>query len=187
LLPEWFRAGAYPRGYAAFVFRPETANRERATFTPFDTGAVANSHLEPANTDPAWGDPDVRRAFVEEHTGYCTDLDEFARHYLNAHFRDIRNYVTLPQDGKPDWPPYHGLRSADGVEDRRAWTIEVRIPHHIPVQEFQALILEREDLLAIVVEDSLFDDSWTLIIASNDSPGNPLKASIDRFILDEYF
>jgi hypothetical protein len=182
-------AGAYPKGRAAFVFRPETATRDKSTFTPFDSGGLAiPCYLTPEDGNPAWSDPKVRQDFLVEHTGQCTDLNEFTLHYLHAHFHDIKDYTRCET---PDFPLYHGLKRTNP----RAWTIEVRIPHHIPLRELQALILEDADVLNLL-NDSLFgDDSLKVIVLSKNSPadlwveeaGNPLQVGISKFIIDEYF
>jgi hypothetical protein len=180
------------------VFHSETANRDKSTFTHFDSGALANPwYLEPANGNPAWSNwsnTKERQDFLEDHTGFCTELNEVTLHYLNGHFRDVKDYVKLPQRSKPDWAPFHGLKCTDGKEDRRAWTIEVRIPHHIPLQELQALIFADEGVLNNAPDEFLANDPRIIVVpkASSDAHQpeeslDPLQVRISKFIIDEYF
>lgn len=197
-------AGAYPNGNAALIFYPETAVRESAEFTPFDSGAVGTSYyLEPSVHDPGWSDSKVREVFLGNHTGDCTELNEFSLHYLHAHFREIQDYVTRPQNSDPDWPPYHGLRSPK-EPDRRAWTVEVRIPAQVSLKQLETIVLDGDDLTFLTeFDEQLFAEDGLKVIVLEEveekvedsrdpnqaevNNADPLQRAVSKFIIDKYF
>jgi len=199
-------AAAYPNGDAALIFYPETLAEKNSSFTPFDSGGVQEPHLEPTVPDPdpdrPWSDRKVRKEFLDDHTGDCAEFDEFALHYLHAHFRDIKDYVTLPQNSDPDWPPYHGLRCPEGP-DRRAWTIEIQIPAQVPLRKAQTIVLDGEDLaFGEEFGEQLFVDDGLRVIFLKDgnrrgedsrdpnegymNRPDPLQREVSDFIIREY-
>lgn len=124
-------ACAFPRGNLVLVFRADDPPlRERATFSPFDTGALTDfvaltaAHPHCSSYEP-WTSAADRCRCLQDHTGSARDLDEFVPAYLAAHFHDAQTYVRRPQQSAPDFAPYHGLRSTSG--DRRVWTVEVQV------------------------------------------------------------
>jgi len=187
--------GAYPNGSVALVFRSETANQQDSSYVPFDSGALGSPiYLTPSNYSFNWSDAKVRKSFLEDHTGDCKDLDEFELHYLNAHFRDVKNYVTRPQNSDPDWPPYHGLTSSLNNPDRRAWTIEIRMLASVALKDLQAIVLDGDDLLFLgEFADQPFGDNGprVIVIDENDieveDSQDPVQRAVSRFIIEHYF
>ena len=141
----FYGAGCYPEGNVAFVFPPEIAESEgfsEATFSPFDSGGLGTPcHLHCSFHGSTWNDGETRADFLDRHTGYSKDLLRFGEVYLAAHFDDYRDYVRRPQYGNYDERPYHGLTSEDG--DRRAWTIEVRNPQSVSLDDLEAILVDR--------------------------------------------
>ena len=142
-------ACAFPKGNLVLVLRADDAPlRERATFSPFDTGSLAGfvaltaDHPHCRAYEP-WTSADNRCRCLRDHTGSARDLDEFVPSYLAAHFFDAQTYVRGSQESEPDFAPYHGLRSISG--DRRVWTVEVQ------VHGAQGVAIDDERLLEVVV------------------------------------
>lgn len=119
---------ALPQGLAAFLFTFGESVPEGSTFNPYDTGAVNYRIISPSDPEADWDDA-VRLRHVQATLGGGTDLASFLAAYLAAHFRRPLDYVRRSQIEGPDFPPYHGLTGGD----RRAWTIEARVPHDLPL------------------------------------------------------
>lgn len=123
-------ACAFPKGNIVLICQPTRPDwLLRATFTPFDTGALAgHAGLDPAtpvhDLYAPWTTPEHCR-YLQNYSGSAPALDAYLPVYLATHFRQPRDYVTRPQVSVPDIAPYHGLRSASG--DRRTWTVEVQL------------------------------------------------------------
>lgn len=178
----FYGAGTFPKGRIAFVFSSKIAKQYNSTFAPFDTGAVLASppYLEPIVYDPNWHDPKVRGDFLAKHTGHGADLNVFAPCYLATHFREPSDYVTRPQQSVPDWQPFHGLRCID--EDRRAWTIEARIPHTIPLKHVQAIILD--DIVRGNDLQKLIGDKYAELVTIRRDASGDFGQAIAKFVFE---
>ncbi|MEZ4293735.1 MAG: hypothetical protein R3B70_02075 [Polyangiaceae bacterium] len=136
---------AYPEGLAVLLFSFTRGSVARSTFNPYDTGFLKHVAIprRPADT---WDDT-AKTQHIQSTMGWTRDLHAFGGPYLAAHFRDPIDYVRRPQDGVPDFEPYHGL----GGGDRRAWTIEARLHDDVTIepngQELLEIWLEDQSLL----------------------------------------
>lgn len=148
-------ACAYPYGGVVLLCDPARPLQARATFTPFDSGSLLQhveltDHPACAELQP-WDKVADRTRCLQKYAGRASELAAFASPFLAAHFRDVRNYLTLPRVSDPEIkPPYHGLRSKSG--DRRVWTIEVQVHGEVGVglDEIVEVIVEQDRFDAIV-------------------------------------
>lgn len=172
-------SAAYPKGNVAFLLERAVAERVGGSFSPFDSGALAN-HLEPSSKT-TWALED-RAAHLAQHCGSAGEVAEYAGPYLAAHFRDPASYVTAAQGSVPDFDVCHGLCSPSG--DRRAWTIEVRAHADVSVApaepELVRIVLANRALEADVPDELL--DRVTLARADYDGEGD-VRQAVAEFVL----
>ena len=144
---------AYPDGAVTFLVAQDVLQRVRGSFSPFDSGSLSD-HARPSDPGAGWDEAD-KQAFLALHLGPGTDAVSFCGTYMAAHFHDPTDYVRFGQQSVPDFPAYHGL--ASGCEDRRAWSIEVRLHADVELNDenTEAIVIGSSDLL-VDFDDDLF-------------------------------
>lgn len=175
---------AYPKGNVAFVLEQSSAGPGEATFSPFDSGALAGEYLRPVSAEVPWSLED-RAALLQRFCGDLTAVNVFAPYYIAAHFREARTYVTLAQRSSRDFALYHGLSST--TEDRRASTIEARVHHDVLLDpksnDIRAIVLANRALIDDIPDE--FVSHVLLASADSDSESDgDLAASVAKLILD---
>ena len=168
---------AYPEGVVAFVVGNRILNQLASSYTPFDSGSLS-SHARPSDPSMPWEDED-KRDFLEAHLGHGADAIQFSSVFVDAHFRDARDYVQLPQISSPDRPPYHGLESTSG--DRRAWSIEIQLHEDLELSEENVahVVLGQHDLLADVPDELIA----SVVVAEDEGQ---LVPTLHRLIIAEH-
>lgn len=160
-------SAAYPKGNVAFVLGRGIVDALRAMFTPFDTGALSRGFLSP-RFGGAWTLED-RTERLRRYTGDFKPIDTFAATYIAAHFKKPESYTLAEQHSAPDFGIYHELYSP--TNDRRAWTIEVRVHGNVSLvpdnPEIEAIILSNKAYEADIPDDFC----GALVIADSDGEG----------------
>jgi hypothetical protein len=169
-------SGCYPEGIAAFVLAPEALDAAELRFSPFDSGALAKPHVEHAAHPDFARELPLRRAFLEDHTGGGPALRGFAARYIAAHFRDAVAYVARPQESEPDFPAYHGLRSPS--HDRREWTVEVRAPGAVAIDERSLVAMLVQETARLVRPQAWLRSRIKVVPASKGDFGDAVTTEI---------
>jgi hypothetical protein len=167
---------AYPEGAVAFLAPTRLLGTTPASYAPFDTGSLSK-FARPRDPLRSW-DANDKREFLTSHLGEGADAVAFCADYLAAHFKDVADYVCLPQLSEPDFPTYHDLVSAKG--DRRAWSIEVQLHANLDLNaaHLEAIVIGQADLLADIPDDLVHK----LVVAEDEGS---ITSTIQQFILQE--
>jgi len=136
--------GTYPKGTVAMLLDGVLPD-PRCTATPFDTGGCeAGFFVRDGRTlteAENWSTLD--RFTLDD----GARVSEYGAHYIADLFDDPLDYVRLAQYSRPQRPPVHELASP--TDDRRAWTIEVRVHGDVPVppERLRKVVLRRRNQL----------------------------------------
>jgi len=118
---------AYPKGNVGLLFDCSLSATTSGSFSPFDSGALSSGFVVPIE-NVAWTISD-QAGCLDRNSADVANLEAFAGPYVAAHFNQPASYVSRPQKSTTDFDVYHRLRST--TEDRRAWTIEVRLHDNV--------------------------------------------------------
>jgi hypothetical protein len=148
----FFGCAAYPSGDVAIVLGTDILAAVDSSFWPFDTGFLSTRF---ATRNGAGLDENAQAELFRAYWGNGDAVRQFAGEFLASHFADALNYIRSGQRGEPDFPPYHGLRSADN--DRRSWSIEVQAHDRVSLApdaaHLKRIVLQRHHLLAELPDD----------------------------------
>lgn len=136
--------GAYPKGTVALLLEGMPSD-VLCTATPFDTGGCGRGRFLRAGVPLSDAE---RRAILDRFTlEDGARISEYGAHYIADLFDDPLDYVRLPQRSRPPRLPIHELTSP--IDDRRAWTIEVRAHGDVavPPERLRKLVLRRRNQL----------------------------------------
>jgi hypothetical protein len=136
--------GAYPKGTVALLVDGVPPD-PRCTATPFDTGGCGGGFFVRDGRPLS----EAERESALDH--FTLDdgvrVSEYGAHYIADIFDDPLDYVRRGQQSQPERLPVHELSSP--TDDRRAWTIEVRVHGDVPVppERLRKLVLRRRNQL----------------------------------------
>lgn len=134
--------GAYPHGTVALLLEGVPSDA-RCTATPFDSGGCESGYFMRAGAPLSDAE---RRATLDRFTfDDSARVSEYGAHYIADLFDEPLDYARLPQQSRPPRPPVHDFASP--IDDRRAWTIEVRAHGDVPVppERLRKVVLRRRD------------------------------------------
>jgi hypothetical protein len=166
---------AYPKGNVVFLINKPSVDNADGTFSPFDSGGLSCGALSSVNLTTE----SERARFLRETSGVLANLSDFSAPYLAAHFTRPSEYPERPQRSLPDFEPYHLLRSTQN--DRRAWTIEVRVHGDVPIspdeKSIRAIVVGNRALLSDIPDD--FCGFCLVPDTDGDSDGDVVSKTIE--------
>jgi hypothetical protein len=136
--------GAYPHGSVALLLE-SVPSESRCMATPFDTGGCEGGFFIRAGR--ALSEAESRSTLDRFTLDDGARVAEYGAHYITDLFDEPLEYVRRGQYSRPERPPVHELASP--TDDRRAWTIEIRVDGDVavPPERLKKVVLRRREQL----------------------------------------